>query len=585
MPNPKLITCMMCGVDQLKTRYNAHVATCNGKIQQYMPMNEDPEVLSDAFDIDPSAMNMVQGALDQEMYDNDMIEYDFGNCPHALAQQPYADNCHDNDDDRMTDDDDFATDDNYNDHSDNEDDNDEENASGQEAVTVEGVDQMYVDEEEGLYVDPWNKEPPLCTGIPFEEIVQGTVPLDKYEKKSFELQKAVVFANDCLCGKEQFLSDGKPIASMSYFPIRQQLAYMIADSDICMSILDTVTLQLLKPGEEVLTDITNGTVYRTLKAHLFQNQIETNLSLTVSLLVDGFTPFKGSGNSRMTIVHLVLLSLSPKERCRQCRIKTTSEISPAGKGRDRYYPGTIAMSEPRTDDKFVRGMPKGTHQDSSEIQAAVEHVKSIYPNVIQEFKTKFNVDENAKWSSRNVKALYAKMFKHLEKEAGPTLPLKACIGHWGARLMLQKHWSNVEQGTHENYSTNINDEATHVSDILQEERLYDEAYSGVKNVSNDDNAPSDNYDFESGGSREVTDRSDDEETSSNDDTTSTSTGSSSDENETDIDDDDDDENDGDDEDDNEEEQTTNKKVVDRLDNDNEKPLNHGLANEQQTKVK
>lgn len=66
--------------------------------------------------------------------------------------------------------------------------------------------------------------------------------------------------------------------------------------------------------------------------------------------------------------------------------------------------------------------------------------------MIQEFKTKFNVDENAKWSSRNVKALHVKMFKHLEKEAGPTLPLKACIGHWGARLMLQKHWSNVEQG-------------------------------------------------------------------------------------------------------------------------------------------
>ena len=89
---------------------------------------------------------------------------------------------------------------------------------------------------------------------------------------------------------------------------------MIADKDICTSILDTVTLQSLEPGEEVLTDITDGTVYRTLKAHLFQNQSETNLSLAVSLFVDGFTPFKGSGNSRMTIVHLVLLSLSPKER-------------------------------------------------------------------------------------------------------------------------------------------------------------------------------------------------------------------------------------------------------------------------------
>ena len=120
--------------------------------------------------------------------------------------------------------------------------------------------------------------------------------------------------DDCSCGKEQFLSSGKPVASMSYFPLRRQLAYMIADSDIRTSILDTVTLQPLESGKEVLTDITDGTVYRTLKAHLFQNQTETNLSLAVSLFVDGFTPFKGSGNSRMTIVHLVLLSLSPKER-------------------------------------------------------------------------------------------------------------------------------------------------------------------------------------------------------------------------------------------------------------------------------
>ncbi|KAG2216517.1 hypothetical protein INT45_002651 [Circinella minor] len=202
---------------------------------------------------------------------------------------------------------------------------------------------------------------------------------------------------------------------MPYFPLRRQLAYMIADSDIRTSILDTVTLQPLEPGEEVVTDITD-----------------------VSLFVDGFTPFKGSGNSRMTIVHLVLLSLSPKERyktkhmmqvaiipadhtgniysfltpllrelfvlenagmniyceggpihvkvhlllasgdligcqeiahhtrnnseygCRQCRIKTTSEISPAGKGRGHYYPGMEAMSDLRTDNEFDFGIKKAT---------------------------------------------------------------------------------------------------------------------------------------------------------------------------------------------------------------------------------
>ncbi|KAG2216521.1 hypothetical protein INT45_002655 [Circinella minor] len=186
MPNPKLITCMMCGVDQLKTRYNAHVAACDGKIQQYMPMNEDPEVLPNALDMDPSVMSMVQETFDQDIYDDDMIEYDFGKSPPALAQQPYADNC-DDDHHHMIDDDDFAMDNNYNDNSDNENDDGQRNTSEQEVIAVEAMDQVDNDEEEGLYVDPWDKEPLLCTDIPFEEMVQGTVPLDKHEKKSFEL--------------------------------------------------------------------------------------------------------------------------------------------------------------------------------------------------------------------------------------------------------------------------------------------------------------------------------------------------------------------------------------------------------------
>ncbi|KAG2209615.1 hypothetical protein INT45_009870, partial [Circinella minor] len=472
MPNPKLITCMLCGVDQLKIRYNAHVAVCDGIVHEYMTINEDPE--------------------------DDMIEYDFGDSPSALVQQPlYTDNCG-GDDDHMTDED-FATDDNYNDHSDNEDEVDQENVPEQQHIVVGATDQVNSDEEDGIYIDPWDKEPPLCTDVPFEETVWGTTQLDKHHQKSFELyswvqdhnvsrdaytsllsmlnewivddsfDKKPLFSpaksearlkkmfnlqetkycicpghcrlfpltlmDDFSCGKEQFFSNGKPIASMSYFPLKRQLAYMILDQDICTSILDTVTLQPLESGEEALTDITDGTIYRTLKAHLFQNQTETNLSLALSLFVDGFTPFKGSGNSRMTIVHLVLLSLSPKERykmkhmmqvaiipadhtgniysfltpllrelfvledagmnvyceggpihvkvhlllalgdligcqeiahhtgnnseygCRQCRIKTTSEISPAGKGHGRYYPGTIAMSTPRSYDEFIQGMP------------------------------------------------------------------------------------------------------------------------------------------------------------------------------------------------------------------------------------
>ena len=155
----------------------------DGKVLEYMTTNVDPEVLPDALDIDPIVMNMVERTDDQDMYDDDMIEYDFGDSPPAVGQQLNADNCSMDDDD-MTDDDDFATDDNYSDHSDNEDDDDQGNGLRQEAIAIEA---MGNDEEGGLYVDPWDKEPPLRSDVPFEETVQGSSPLDKHHQKSFEL--------------------------------------------------------------------------------------------------------------------------------------------------------------------------------------------------------------------------------------------------------------------------------------------------------------------------------------------------------------------------------------------------------------
>lgn len=38
------------------------------------------------------------------------------------------------------------------------------------------------------------------------------------------------------------------------------------------------------------------------------------------------------------------------------------------------------------------------------------------------------------------------MYRQLERDAAEYLPLKACTAHWGARMMLAKHWQNVEQG-------------------------------------------------------------------------------------------------------------------------------------------
>ena len=65
------------------------------------------------------------------------------------------------------------------------------------------------------------------------------------------------------------------------------------------------------PG--MLKDIFDGSVYKELKPSLFSNQSMDDLDLAVSLFIDGFAPFKG-GNSKMTIVHIVFLSLPPNER-------------------------------------------------------------------------------------------------------------------------------------------------------------------------------------------------------------------------------------------------------------------------------
>ncbi|KAG2213007.1 hypothetical protein INT45_000059 [Circinella minor] len=392
-----------------ETRYNAHVAVCDGIVHEYMTINEDPEVLPDASSVDPSVMNTLYGMSDQDMYYDDMIEYDFGDSLSALVQQPlYADNCG-GDDDHMTDED-FATDDNYNDHSDNEDEVDQKNVPEQQHIVVGATDQVNSNEEGGIYIDPWDKEPPLHTDVPFEEtdhnvsrdaytsllsMLNEWIVDDSFDKKllflpaksearlekMFNLQETkyricpghcrlfpLTSMDNCSCGKEQFFSNGEPIASMSYFPLRRQLAYMISDQDIRMSILDTVTLQPLESGEEVLTDIMDGkwkleNDYRT--SYIIESITKGKFSYTTSERAvcseDAGINVYCEGGPIHVKVHLLLASgdligcqeiahhtgNNSEYGCRQCHIKTTSEISPAGKGHGRYYPSIIAMSTPR----------------------------------------------------------------------------------------------------------------------------------------------------------------------------------------------------------------------------------------------
>ena len=72
------------------------------------------------------------------------------------------------------------------------------------------------------------------------------------------------------------------------------------------------------------------------------------------------------------------------------------------------------------------------------------------------------------------------MYWQLECDAAAYLPLKACTVHWGARMILAKHWQNVEQGQLR---------ASKKSDIFlnnQTSTDQDEQTSAEDNISNKD---------------------------------------------------------------------------------------------------
>ncbi|KAI8146015.1 hypothetical protein BJV82DRAFT_603098 [Fennellomyces sp. T-0311] len=82
----------------------------------------------------------------------------------------------------------------------------------------------------------------------------------------------------------------------------------------------------------------------------------------------------------------------------------------------------------------------------SDIEKRLEHVKKIYSGVILYFKTTYGLGNTLLWSQDRVKVHHRSMFIKLEQEAASYIPLNYCIGHWGARLILSKHWQNVQQG-------------------------------------------------------------------------------------------------------------------------------------------
>ncbi|KAI8138821.1 hypothetical protein BJV82DRAFT_582473 [Fennellomyces sp. T-0311] len=68
-----------------------------------------------------------------------------------------------------------------------------------------------------------------------------------------------------------------------------------------------------------------------------------------------------------------------------------------------------------------------------EIEARIEHAKSVYPTVILEIKAEHHLRDEAKWSDPSVKVWRKQMCNRLESDLGASLPLKACIDAGHAR--------------------------------------------------------------------------------------------------------------------------------------------------------
>ena len=83
--------------------------------------------------------------------------------------------------------------------------------------------------------------------------------------------------------------------------------------------------------------------------------------------------------------------------------------------------------------------------ESAQKESRFEHVQEIAQEVVARCKAKHSTNQEVKWKVG--KDLYQyEMYRQLERDARPYLPLKACTAHWGARMLLEKHWQNVEQG-------------------------------------------------------------------------------------------------------------------------------------------
>ena len=80
-----------------------------------------------------------------------------------------------------------------------------------------------------------------------------------------------------------------------------------------------------------------------------------------------------------------------------------------------------------------------------EIRSRVRHGTILHVSIIARFKQKKKIDSSVNWSDPVIKPYYRTLYTKLEKEVNPYIPLGACIRFWGARVILAKHWNNIQR--------------------------------------------------------------------------------------------------------------------------------------------
>ncbi|KAI8136469.1 hypothetical protein BJV82DRAFT_640481 [Fennellomyces sp. T-0311] len=94
----------------------------------------------------------------------------------------------------------------------------------------------------------------------------------------------------------------------------------------------------------------------------------------------------------------------------------------------------------------------------SRILALARHGTILHVSIIARFKIKKKLDNSVPWSDLRVKPYHRNLFEKLEKEVNPYIPLGSCVRFWGARIILQKHWSNVQQSDYQKTDNHSGDD-------------------------------------------------------------------------------------------------------------------------------